>query len=146
MSPSSHWCGRWAKRSSGQEVFWEGSNVADPVKIPPQYEEEEDAKQPVRVDERRTRDERRGFAQRRLGYFRTHPRAKWVVGLAALALIAAGIFLWHYYSGRESTDDAQIDGHISPISPRVTGTVLRVLHDENEVVKAGELLVELDPR
>jgi membrane fusion protein (multidrug efflux system) len=121
--------------------------VADPVKIPPQYEEEEeDAKEPVRVDERRARDDRRGFAQRRLGYFRTHPRAKWVIGVAALALLAAGIFLWHHYSGRESTDDAQIDGHINPISPRVAGTVLRVLHDENQVVKAGELLVELDPR
>jgi membrane fusion protein, multidrug efflux system len=120
--------------------------VADPVKMPPQYEEEEDVKEPVRVEERRAGDERRGFAQRRLGYFRTHPRAKWIVALAALALVAAGIFVWHYYSVRESTDDAQIDGHINPISPRVAGTVLRVLHEENEVVHAGDLLVELDPK
>jgi membrane fusion protein (multidrug efflux system) len=123
--------------------------VADPVKIPPQYEEEEDvkgpAKEPVRVDERRS-GEHSGFAQRRLGFFRTHPRAKWIVALVALALVAAGIFVWHHYAGRESTDDAQIDGHINPISPRVTGTVLRVLHDDNELVEAGTLLVELDPR
>lgn len=119
--------------------------MADPVKIPPQYEEEEDVKEPERVEERRSGD-RRGFAQKRLGYFRTHPRAKWVVAAVVILLLAAGAFVWHYYSVRESTDDAQIDGHINPISPRVTGTVLRVLHDENEVVQAGTLLVELDPK
>ncbi|HMC29940.1 MAG TPA: HlyD family secretion protein [Candidatus Angelobacter sp.] len=119
--------------------------MADPVKISPPYEEEEDVKEPERVEGRRS-DDRRGFAQRRLGYFRTHPRAKWIVAAVVIVLLAAGIFLWHYYSVRESTDDAQIDGHINPISPRVTGTVLRVLHDDNEVVQAGELLVELDPK
>src|SRR5262249_11233344 len=61
-------------------------------------------------------------------------------------LLAAGIFVWRYYAVRESTDDAQIDGHINPISSRVAGTVLRVLHDDNEVVEAGTLLVELDPK
>ena len=126
--------------------------MADPVKISPQYDEEEDVKEPERApdrnnnDERRSNTDRRGFAQRRLGYFRTHPRAKWVVAAVVIVLVAAGIFLWHYYSIRESTDDAQIDGHINPISPRVTGTVLRVLHDDNEVVQVGELLVELDPK
>jgi membrane fusion protein, multidrug efflux system len=64
----------------------------------------------------------------------------------ALVLIAAGLFVWHYYSVRESTDDAQIDGHLDPLSPRISGTVLRVLHDENETVQAGTLLVELDPK
>ncbi len=63
-----------------------------------------------------------------------------------LILIAGGSFVWHYYSVRESTDDAQIDGHINPISARVTGTAIRVLHDDNEVVQAGTLLVELDPK
>jgi membrane fusion protein, multidrug efflux system len=126
--------------------------VANPVKMPPHVDEEEDVKGPGREadrntdDERRNDAERRGFAQRRLGYFRTHPRAKWVLAVVVLLIIGAGIFLWHYYSVRESTDDAQIDGHINPISPRVTGTVLRVLHDDNEVVQAGELLVELDPK
>ncbi len=120
--------------------------MANPVKMPPHVEEEDDdVREPERPEERRS-SERRGFAQRRLGYFRTHPRAKWVVALVVVLVLAAGIFFWHYYSIRESTDDAQIDGHINPISPRVTGTVLRVLHDDNEVVQAGELLVELDPK
>ena len=126
--------------------------MANPVKMPPQVDEEEDLKGPGREPddngERRRNGaaDRRGFAQRRLGYFRTHPRAKWVVAVVALVVLGTGIFFWHYYSVRESTDDAQIDGHINPISPRVTGTVLRVLHDDNEVVQAGELLVELDPK
>jgi membrane fusion protein (multidrug efflux system) len=115
--------------------------------MPPHVDEEEEPQhEPDRNDERRSGEDRRGFAQRRLGYFRTHPRAKWVIAVVALLLIGAGIFFWHYYSVRESTDDAQIDGHIDPISPRVTGTVLRVLHDDNQFVQAGELLVELDPK
>jgi membrane fusion protein (multidrug efflux system) len=68
--------------------------------------------------------------------------------LAVVALIVlAGVFAaWSYYSVRESTDDAQIDGHVDPTSARVSGTVLRVLHEANDVVAAGDLLVELDPK
>jgi membrane fusion protein (multidrug efflux system) len=65
--------------------------------------------------------------------------------LVAVALLAGGAFIWHYYSVRESTDDSQIDGHIDPIGARVAGTVVRVLHEDNEIVQAGTLLVELDP-
>jgi membrane fusion protein (multidrug efflux system) len=119
--------------------------VANPVKMPPHVDEEEEVKEAAPEKDRRS-GERRGFAQKRLGYFRTHPRAKWIVAGVVLALLAAGAFVWHYYSGRESTDDAQIDGHIDPVSPRISGTVLRVLHDDNELVKAGDLLVELDPK
>ena len=68
------------------------------------------------------------------------------MALLALVIIAGVFFVWRYYSVRESTDDAQIDGHIDPISPRVPGTALRVLHDDNQTVPAGELLVELDPK
>ena len=120
--------------------------MADPVKISPPYDEEEDVKEPPKVEERRTSDDRPGFAQRRLGFFREHPHAKWVTALALVLLIVGGIFVWRYYAVRESTDDAQIDGHINPISSRVTGTVVRVLHDDNELVEAGTLLVELDPK
>jgi membrane fusion protein (multidrug efflux system) len=115
--------------------------VADPVKIaPPREEESPEERRLAPVDRRESRKERA------VGYFRRHPAAKWVLLMLALLLIAGAIFVWHYYSVRESTDDAQIDGHIDPISARVSGTVLRVLHDENEVVQAGTLLVELDPK
>jgi membrane fusion protein (multidrug efflux system) len=120
--------------------------VADQVKISPQYEEDEEHAKPATA-EPATREPRRSFAERRpLGFFRAHPRAKWVVAAAVVVLLVAGVLLWRYYAVRESTDDAQIDGHINPIGARVTGTALRVLHDENEVVEAGALLVELDPR
>ena len=120
--------------------------MSDPVKVPPSYEEEEVRRpKPVENDDQPA-GERRSFIARRAGFFREHPRAKWVLAIVVLVLIAAGFFVWHYYSVRESTDDAQIDAHIDPISARVTGTVLRVLHDENEFVQAGTVLVELDPR
>ena len=57
-----------------------------------------------------------------------------------------GYRLWGYYSVRESTDDAQIDGHINPISARVGGTVIAVNVDDNQYVKAGTVLVQIDPR
>jgi membrane fusion protein, multidrug efflux system len=121
--------------------------VADPVKIPPAYEEEEDLKQAQRHDEEEPRGGKlRSLRERRAGFFREHPGAKYVIALVAVLVLVGGLFIWHYYSVRESTDDAQIDGHINPISARVTGTAVRVLHDDNDFVKAGELLVELDPK
>jgi membrane fusion protein (multidrug efflux system) len=122
------------------------------------YEEEEDVKDPAvaeepgkkdsQQDDRRSGKERRATPDRRgpVGYFRAHPMAKFVLAGVVILLILGGIFVWHYYSTRESTDDAQIDGHINPIGTRVTGTVVNVLHDDNEVVQAGTLLVELDPK
>lgn len=65
---------------------------------------------------------------------------------AALVLAAAAIVVWRYFAVRESTDDAQVDGHITPIAARVGGTVMRVSVDDNQVVKAGTVLVEIDPR
>lgn len=110
--------------------------MAEPVKISPPYEDEEEEPSPPQ----------RSRKQRAAGFFREHPYAKWVLLALALILIAGGLFLWHYYSVRESTDDAQIDGHVDPISARISGTVVRVLHDENEVVQAGTVLVDLDPK
>ncbi len=82
----------------------------------------------------------------RQSYFRAHPMAKWVV-LVLLIVVAAGVYwAWGYYSVRESTDDAQVDGHIDPISARVGGTVIEVNVDDNQVVKAGTVLVRIDPK
>jgi membrane fusion protein (multidrug efflux system) len=67
--------------------------------------------------------------------------------LLALLVIAAivAIPVYAYYSVRESTDDAQVDGHIVPISARVNGTILSVLVNDNQSVNAGQDLVRLDP-
>lgn len=67
-------------------------------------------------------------------------------GLFVLVLaVAVAAYLIHI-SAHESTDDAFIEAHVIPISPRVGGTVQRVRVDDNQVVKAGDLLVEIDPR
>jgi membrane fusion protein (multidrug efflux system) len=66
--------------------------------------------------------------------------------LAVLVVAAiASIPIYSYYAARESTDDAQVDGHVVPISARISGTVLEVLVRDNEHVKAGQTLVKLDP-
>jgi membrane fusion protein (multidrug efflux system) len=66
--------------------------------------------------------------------------------LLVLAIGAVSPFVWNYLQSYESTDDAQIDGHIDPLSSRINGTVIRVHAENNDRVKAGELLVEIDPR
>ena len=124
--------------------------MAEQVKVPPTYEEAEDVNRPRRVDHNDDAAERRASIERtperNIGFFQKHPYAKWVILLAALLAVVVVAFLWNYYSKRETTDDAQVDGHINPISARITGTALRVLHDDNDVVQAGTLLVELDPK
>ena len=63
---------------------------------------------------------------------------------AAVALALAALGWWLYARRYEDTDDAQIDGNISAVSPRVSGTVVAVHVVDNQEVKAGEVLVELD--
>jgi membrane fusion protein (multidrug efflux system) len=67
-----------------------------------------------------------------------------VVGGVVLIVAIVGLFL--YYHNRESTDDAQIDGHITPIASKIYGKVASVLVDDNQAVKAGQVLVKIDPR
>jgi membrane fusion protein (multidrug efflux system) len=69
-----------------------------------------------------------------------------LVMLLAIAIGAVAPFGWNYLQSYESTDDAQIDGHIDPLSSRINGTVIRVHAEDDDRVKAGELLVEIDPR
>ncbi len=66
-------------------------------------------------------------------------------GLVVIALAAIGAWVW-LTAGRESTDDAQVEAHVTPIAARVGGTVLRVPAGDNQQVEAGAVLVELDPR
>jgi membrane fusion protein (multidrug efflux system) len=61
-----------------------------------------------------------------------------------LALVAAGI--WWRSTFSEDTDDAQVNGHLIQVSSRIAGQVLKVAVQENQVVKAGDTIAELDPR
>jgi len=72
---------------------------------------------------------------------------KLLVLLALLVAAGAGAKqLWDYFDSFESTDDAQIEGHLNGISSRISGTVTAVHFENNQRVTAGEVLVELDPR
>jgi membrane fusion protein (multidrug efflux system) len=66
--------------------------------------------------------------------------------LSGIVLLVAGFFLWRYFTSYESTDDAQIDGHLNSISARVSGHVEKLLVNDNQYVTAGTPLVEIDPR
>lgn len=71
----------------------------------------------------------------------------WAVGLLVLlALTVAGVLYWLHARHFESTDDAFIDGYISQIAAQVPGRVTRIAFADNQQVKAGQVLVELDPR
>jgi membrane fusion protein (multidrug efflux system) len=68
-----------------------------------------------------------------------------LIGGGAVVLAAvAGLFV--YFHNRETTDDAQVDGHITPMASKVYGRVAQVLVDDNQAVKAGQVLVRIDPR
>jgi len=73
-------------------------------------------------------------------------RKRWLV-LIVVVLVAAvaGYYVRQHYAVRETTDDAQINGSIIPISPRVAGTVEEVLVEENQQVEAGTVLFRIDP-
>jgi membrane fusion protein (multidrug efflux system) len=69
-----------------------------------------------------------------------------VIAVVALVVIVAGIFLWRYLGSYESTDDAQADVHLYPVSARVSGYVVKVNVDDNQWVEKGTVLVEIDPK
>jgi membrane fusion protein (multidrug efflux system) len=75
-----------------------------------------------------------------------NPRTKRLLFAGGFVVLAALVGLFFYYRDRESTDDAQVDGHITQISSEVYGRVAAVLVTDNQEVKAGQILVKLDPR
>jgi membrane fusion protein, multidrug efflux system len=72
-------------------------------------------------------------------------RRNLIILLAAVVVVIAGLFLWRYLSSYESTDDAQADVHIYPVSARISGYVIRVDVNDNQWVNKGDVLVEVDP-
>lgn len=63
-----------------------------------------------------------------------------------LMVLAGGFFLWRYFSTYESTDDAQVDVHLYPVSARVSGYVVKVNVNDNQWVQQGTVLAEIDPK
>jgi len=88
---------------------------------------------PENIEEPRPRSRRRRW------------RTRLIVLVGALVLIAGGLAIWRYLSSYESTDDAQVDAHLHPVSARISGHVIRVSVGDNQWVKRGAVLVEIDP-
>lgn len=74
------------------------------------------------------------------------PKVRRLILGAGILVVVAVVGLFLYYHNRESTDDAQVDGHITPIASKIYGRVAEVLIDDNQPVKAGQVLVRIDPR
>jgi len=70
-----------------------------------------------------------------------------VLAGALVVLLLVGTGSWFYFASYESTDDAQVDGHLHPVSARISGTILRVNPnvEDNHYVEAGTVLAEIDP-
>lgn len=80
---------------------------------------------------------------------RQHPRTRLRTAfliLIPLFVVAGSILLWRYFASYESTDDAQVDVHLYPVSARVSGYVVKVNVTDNQYVQQGAVLVEIDPR
>jgi len=75
-----------------------------------------------------------------------NPRARWALLLGGIAIALVVIALGIHYHGRVNTDDAQVDGHVVAVSPKVYGNVIEVPVNDNQPVKAGQVLVRIDPR
>src|SRR5271155_1072639 len=71
---------------------------------------------------------------------------RWIFLASFVVLAAAGAFLWHYLSRFESTDDAQVDVHLYPVSARISGYIQKVHVEDNQWVDEGSTLVEIDPK
>jgi hypothetical protein len=79
-----------------------------------------------------------------VGFLKQHPLAAAAV---LLVVIAGAVALWFYFGSYETTDDAEVDGHLNPVSARISGSIIRVNPDvlNNHFVTAGTVLAEIDP-
>ncbi len=81
-----------------------------------------------------------------LTYRRSKRRRNFAILVGVAVLVVAGVFLWRYLSSYESTDDAQADVHLYPVSARISGYVVKVNVEDNQWVEKGTVLVEIDPK
>ncbi len=100
---------------------------------------------PVENREEHHDPELRHPVEDRRSFFQKHPAAKPIVFL--IAIVAVLLVGWFWWESRqwEDTDDAEIDGHIYPISARVSGYVVKVNFDDGQLVHKGDVLVVIDP-
>jgi len=92
-------------------------------------------------------DDQKPLAGKKPGDTSSRPRLRWLLLAAfAVALAIAAFALIAYYQNRETTDDAQVDGHIVPVASKIYGNVAEVLVSDNQQVRAGQVLIRIDAR
>jgi membrane fusion protein (multidrug efflux system) len=114
-------------------------NMADenPARSGPDASKEESPLDPSPLADRGYKPPARPNAKRRRNL---------IIVVVVLVALVGGIFLWRYLSSYESTDDAQADVHLYPVSARISGYVIKVNVDDNQWVEKGAVLVEIDPK
>jgi len=120
-----------------------------PKEDPPAKEKEagkDDAKDAGDKEAKDKEAKKEPFLKRSAVWVKTHPIATVAIVILLVALLVGGWFLWNYLQSYESTDDAQVDGHMNAIASRISGTVTAVYVENNQSVERGKLAVELDPR
>ncbi len=117
-----------------------------------QHKEDGDAKEDKKQDDKDGKKEEKKDEQpkpplrrRALVWSRTHPLAVLAILAGTVVLVIVGMLFWNYLQSYESTDNAQVDGHINAIGSRIGGTVIAVYTENNRSVAAGQALVDLDP-
>jgi membrane fusion protein (multidrug efflux system) len=73
------------------------------------------------------------------------PGFRVAVIIGVVVLLVVGFFIYRYVASYQDTDDAEVDGHINSISARITGHVVSLNIQDNQYVKAGTILLEIDP-
>jgi membrane fusion protein, multidrug efflux system len=73
------------------------------------------------------------------------PGFRIAIGIGIVVLLVVGFFVYRYMASYESTDDAQVDGHVNSVSARISGHVIKLNVEDNQYVQAGTVLVEIDP-
>jgi membrane fusion protein, multidrug efflux system len=101
------------------------------------------SEEPAKTEERPAK---RRLRRRIFRFPRRHPFRFLAAIIAVVALVVGGRALWNYFQSYESTDDAQVNGHLNPVSARINGTVIGVYTDNNRSVVQNQTLVDLDPR
>ena len=72
-------------------------------------------------------------------------RARGILAIIALAALGYGAKLWYHSTHYVETENAYVAGHVHPVSSRIGGVVVKVLVEDNQAVKAGDVIAELDP-
>ena len=135
------------KSASGSRVRNEGANDRNQTGNDPQGEERNDKARPKEDAKNKSDGKEQKDQPDKEPVDPAKKRRRILYGVVIAVIVLVGGLLWWLHSRTyEYTDDAQIDGHLNPIASRVAGTIVGVYAENNQPVKAGQTLVELDTK